>query len=81
MGQGDLNSYFYQFGPINGIQVVDKKGFAFVEFERRQDAERAMTEIHGHDIMVSGENMSVRWGKKKNTPEFGNKVDDYALAL
>ena len=77
VGDSDLNSYFYQYGPISSITIVDKKNIAFVCFERRQDAERAMQAIHGQSVMVGGENVSVRWGKKKKDNEFGNKIDDY----
>lgn len=76
VSDNDINSYFYQFGPIQNITIVEKKGFAFVEYERRQDAERAMTEIHGHDIMISGENLSVRWGKGKRI-DAGDDINDY----
>merc|ERR1712110_191933 len=80
VGDSDLNAYFYQYGPISNISIVDKKNIAFVQFERRQDAERAMTAIHGQDILVGGENVGVRWGKKKRDNEFGNNVDDYISA-
>lgn len=77
VGDSDLNSYFYQYGPITSISIVDKKAIAFVQFERRQDAERAMQAIHGQAILVAGENITVRWGKKKKDNEFGNKIEDY----
>ena len=53
VGENDLNAYFYQFGPIQSISIIEAKGIAFIQFQRRQDAERAMTEIHGHPIINS----------------------------
>jgi len=78
VSDNDLNSYFYQFGEIGNINIIDKKKCAFIQFSRRQDAERAMVEIHGHDIMVAGETMSVRWGKQKRKTADVTNLDDFA---
>jgi len=56
---GDLNSYFYQFGAISQISIIEKKECAFIQFDRRQDAERAMTEIHGQDVMIGGKRCMI----------------------
>lgn len=77
VGENDLNAYFYQFGPIQNISIIERKGIAFIQFQRRQDAERAMTEIHGHPIMVAGSNLTVRWGKNRGKPGDSNSVNDY----
>merc|ERR1712048_185840 len=71
----DLNAYFYQFGQIHSISIVEKKNIAFVQFVNRQDAERAMTEIHGHDIMVAGQNLEVRWGRNRTKKLDGGDVE------
>lgn len=73
----DLNAYFYQFGQIHSISIIEKKNIAFVQFLQRQDAERAMTEIHGHDIMVAGQNLEVRWGRNRTKKLDGTEGPEY----
>lgn len=73
----DLNAYFYQFGQIHSISIIEKKNIAFVQYVNRIDAERAMTEIHGHDIMVAGQNLEVRWGRNRTKKLDGNEAVDY----
>jgi translation initiation factor 3 subunit G len=49
----DIYALFERFGKINRVylgrdqETGNCKGFAFVSFERRDDAEKAMAKIHG----------------------------------
>ena len=36
-----------------------------------------MTEIHGHDIMVAGQNLEVRWGRNRTKKLDGNEGPEY----
>ena len=43
----DLQEYFYQFGEIAAINVVQKNSCAFVQFTKRESAEFAAAKCFG----------------------------------
>lgn len=64
---GDIRELFHQFGRISRIFLArDKytghsKGFAFVSFERREDASKAVHAVNGHGY--ANLILSVEWAK------------------
>lgn len=51
----DLETEFNKFGKLNNIWVAfNPPGFAFVEFESRNDAEKACDILNGTEILGSG---------------------------
>lgn len=52
---------FSSFGELEAVRVpVNKTGFAFVRFKRREDAERAKTELSGTHFISLNPNKPVR---------------------
>jgi len=62
----DLQEFFYQFGEIAAINVVQKNSCAFVQFTKRESAEFAATKCFGK-LDVKGAKLNVRWGKPQQT--------------
>lgn len=71
--EGDLHALFQPFGKLNrvflakhrdGDKAGQSKGFAFVTFYERRDAERAMAKLngHGYDSLI----LQVTWAKPKD---------------
>jgi translation initiation factor 3 subunit G len=64
-GEADLNDLFGPFGPIQRIFIAkdretgESRGFAFVNFVYREDAQRAIDKLdgHGYDNLI----LSVSW--------------------
>lgn len=54
--RGDLEALFSQVGPLRDVFLpVDRatsrpRGFAFVEFESEEDANRAIARFNGHEL-------------------------------
>ena len=52
----DLRTLFEGIGPVEEVQIIqDKfsgrsKGFGFVTFTNAEDADRAISELDGHDL-------------------------------
>ncbi|OWF42666.1 Eukaryotic translation initiation factor 3 subunit G-B [Mizuhopecten yessoensis] len=69
--ESDLQELFRPFGPIQRIYLAkDKntgqsKGFAFINFHRREDAARAITGVSGfgYDHLI----LNVEWAKPSGT--------------
>ncbi|KAF9971064.1 hypothetical protein BGZ73_006025, partial [Actinomortierella ambigua] len=63
--ESDVDEMFKRFGKINKVTVVldqytgRNKGFAFVEFDDRKDAEDAMEKFNGFD--VDGRRLKLDW--------------------
>jgi len=76
--EADMQTLFERFGRIVRIHVVRdhetgrSRGFAFVVFSRREDAERAMEALHGYgyDHMI----LNIEWAKSSNKPESGGDL-------
>jgi len=64
--EDDLQQYFYQFGEIATINIVEKNSCAFVQFTKRESAENAATKCYGRlDLM--GKKLNVRWGRPQQS--------------
>ena len=69
-----LNNLFSAFGPILELRVVKKnnedisRGFAFVKFACRLDAQRAMTSLNGTN--VKNRQIVIDWAFNKNEYEY-----------
>lgn len=64
MTEKDLRDYFYQFGEIRNITVVQKQQCAFVQFTNRSAAEVA-AEKSFNKLILLGRRLTVRWGKSQ----------------
>jgi cold-inducible RNA-binding protein len=64
-----LESIFSQFGKVKETKIVydkitwESRGFGFVEFEKKEDAEKAMAELNGKELV--GKNLSVEEAVEK----------------
>ena len=68
-----LTALFKKFGPIVEINVPlnpttkQNRGFGFVEFEKREDAFSAITELHG--TKYKGRDLTVEFSVSRETYE------------
>lgn len=51
--EGDLRDLFGNFGPIQRVHIAtrdngESRGFGFVNFMRKEDAERALRKLNGY---------------------------------
>ncbi|KAI9496971.1 hypothetical protein BDB00DRAFT_868813 [Zychaea mexicana] len=67
MSTRELESIFTKYGKITRLDV--KTDFGFVEFEDKRDAEEAMNEIHGKELVVE---WAKNNGKRPNENECFN---------
>lgn len=52
-----LSELFGQFGKIDNLNIVEGRGFGFVEFKNNSDADKAIKELDGSEFM--GRNLKV----------------------
>jgi len=51
-----LQSLFEQIGPVKSVKIITDKftgmsrGFGFVQMETKEDAEKAIEELNGHEL-------------------------------
>jgi pre-mRNA-splicing factor RBM22/SLT11 len=64
MSEKDLRDYFYQFGEIRSITIVQKQQCGFVQFTTRSAAEAA-AEKSFNKLILLGRRLTVRWGKSQ----------------
>eukprot|EP01105_Mastigella_eilhardi_P017582 TRINITY_DN4041_c0_g1_i1.p3 TRINITY_DN4041_c0_g1~~TRINITY_DN4041_c0_g1_i1.p3 ORF type:complete len:119 (-),score=13.31 TRINITY_DN4041_c0_g1_i1:536-892(-) len=57
----DLEDHFKRFGPIDKCEIKRGRGFGFVMFHDRRDAEDALYDLNGSDLM--GCRITVEWAK------------------
>ena len=55
----DVQRMFQRFGPVEEVTVLrdregQSKGCAFIKFSSRQQAQQAINEMHGSEIMAVG---------------------------
>jgi translation initiation factor 3 subunit G len=70
--EDDLKELFRVFGPVSRVYLAKDKetfqsrGFAFVSFVHREDAERALNKLngHGYDHLI----LKIEWAKPSNKP-------------
>lgn len=60
--EDDLKDHFGQIGPVTAASIIrfrdgKSKGFAFVEMEKEEDAQKAVDELNGKDY--KGRNIVV----------------------
>lgn len=71
--EDDLKEYFGTIGPVLSATVIrfrdgKSKGFAFVEMENADDAQRAITELNGKDY--KGRNIVVAAARPPKPKEY-----------
>jgi RNA recognition motif-containing protein len=76
-GEAELRRAFEPIGPLRSVAIITDRetgrprGFGFVEFERADDAQRAITSLDGQ--MVDGRTISVNVARERErTPRFSN---------
>lgn len=69
----DLEQEFNKYGKLNSVWVAfNPPGFAFVEFESRNDAEKACDILNGTEVLGSGK---IRVEISKGRPNKGGRRD------
>lgn len=69
----DLEEVFGEFGKISRANVVinpetfESRGYGFVNFVRREDAQRAMDELTERKASIGGLVMSIEWSRKQRS--------------
>lgn len=61
MGESDLRDMFGKFGHLRRVTVKGEKGFAFVAFGRRADAEIAKASLDGTQVL--GKTLKIKWAR------------------
>ena len=70
INEESLEALFAQFGPIESVVIIKDretgraKGFGFVEFEQKEDAEKALT-LDGQDL--EGRPLKVNMARPKES--------------
>ncbi len=57
----ELQQRFAMFGPVLEVKIYRKGSYGFVQFERHEDAVRAIVNMNGG--MVSGRALKCSWGR------------------
>jgi len=65
----ELNELFGQHGTIVQADVIEGKGFGFVEFETQEEADKAREALNGHDFQ--GRNMRVDYARPRKPRDRG----------
>ena len=66
----ELNAIFSVFGEVKSAKIVidretnRSKGFAFVEFESKQEGEKAITNMNG--AVIGGRNLKVNEARPRH---------------
>lgn len=55
-------NFFYQFGEIRTITIVQRQQCAFIQFATRQAAEMA-AEKSFNKLIINGRRLTVKWGR------------------
>jgi len=75
-----LKKAFAQFGEVAAAKVImdphtlKSKGYGFISFQNREDAERAIEKMNGQ--IIGKRTVRTNWASRKNN--FGDSVDDYS---
>uniref|UniRef100_A0A1I7U573 Nucleolysin TIA-1/TIAR n=1 Tax=Caenorhabditis tropicalis TaxID=1561998 RepID=A0A1I7U573_9PELO len=57
----EIRNAFDKFGPINEVKIFKLQGYAFVKFEQKEPAARAIVQMNNTEIM--GQMVRCSWGK------------------
>jgi pre-mRNA-splicing factor RBM22/SLT11 len=60
----ELKDYFYQFGELRSVKVIEYKGCAFIEYTDRKSAEMAAEKTF-NKLQLKGRKIMVRWGRQQ----------------
>ncbi|KAK6044069.1 hypothetical protein COOONC_18426 [Cooperia oncophora] len=63
--QKDLNDYFYQFGDIRSLRLLEAKSCAFIQFTTRESCEMA-AERSFNKLILKGRRIVIRWGQPQS---------------
>ncbi|KAF1741469.1 hypothetical protein MXB_3259 [Myxobolus squamalis] len=66
----DLTNYFYQYGEIRDVNIVQKSACAFVAFNNRVSAEMAAEGAY-NTLSINGIKLKVDWAKPQGVNEPG----------
>ncbi|CAB60356.1 RRM domain-containing protein [Caenorhabditis elegans] len=61
LGEDEIRRAFDRFGPINEVRTFKIQGYAFVKFETKESAARAIVQMNNADI--GGQIVRCSWGK------------------
>lgn len=75
--EDDLKNHFYQFGEIRLIHMALKQNCAFIQFNKRSDAEHAARKSAGR-LILKGKRLVVRWGKSQGSSRKDQADEDAA---
>lgn len=68
--EGQLQALFEEFGTVTSVNLIkdrysgESKGFAFVEMDKQQEAEKAIKTLNGQNL--NGRNLAVNIARPKN---------------
>ena len=63
----ELSDLFGEFGLVESINLVPPRGCAFIHMNRRQDAYRALKDLH--KTKLQGKPMTIAWAPGKGLKE------------
>lgn len=74
-----LGDLFSRYGVVTGVNVLEKKGYGFVEMKTPEEADKARnalseTEFEGRKLLIDGVRPPLR--KKKSNPQPGTGRPD-----
>jgi len=70
LSETQLEEFFNQYGEVSSVKIITdhdtgrSKGFGFVEMSDKNEAENAISELDGKDVL--GRNLKVNPAKPKN---------------
>lgn len=67
----DIKDYFYQFGEIRVINVLNKAKAALVHFTSRASAEKAVESVSTNQLIIKGRKLKVLWGRAQSQQRGG----------
>ncbi|KAF8354536.1 tiar-3, partial [Pristionchus pacificus] len=76
--ENDLREAFKDFGQITEVRIFKSQGYAFVRFEKKEDATKAIMEMNGKAVANSA--IRCSWGRTQQTQSnaMGPLVTDMA---
>jgi RNA recognition motif-containing protein len=58
-----LSELFAQYGEVTYAQVIEQKGFGFIEFSTNEEAEKAKNELNGQEF--DGRVLKIDYAKER----------------